>query len=1185
MQPELVILIHGTGAGSPNDDGDRWWQRGSAFWRSLDEICAPDAACGPTDGRLFHWSGVNSEAERRNAGLELFLYLKALDRRGTPYHLVCHSHGGSVAWRALLESVRRREPLECLRDWITIGTPFLNYGADRGRVWLCLPLIAAVVAGLAVYPSAVALAEYARPIIQDKNAAPVLALLALWSILAIGGGIVVWGLVVLGLALRRVRAEARTADLAWTEYGRRWRGIYSDDDEAVNGLRATLIKREDLVPRVRASSTSVLGGILAWLVSPIRVVYNRLVAPASDDFVWRHISRQFQGTDIPGLSLRAVNRSPHRSATSGPLPSALNVKLVELANANAAATLAGLRNAFGVAAASSAPSGLLVNLQRELSWNELVHTSYFSVEEIRSLLRPSSTPHDGDADPGLDAPVPAPWQGDAGPWTGQGHTVWAAVALFLTACVAGAAMMGSIVHRASVETYTDDYQILQVVSALSLEAVASMAGGSYHGDDIEKWMDALVRAGHASAVVSAGFVCADCEPEVRAGLFARAFTALVANERVGLAFELADAANARFPPRVMELSLLTTIRELPSDWMLSAGPRVAARLREKWKTSPPPSADDGGWLLKLHDRASIDNEITLALIAAQALHGQLSTAILGLRNVKPADRGTVPVDILRELMKREDDASALAIAEYLDEDFHTVDLPGLAALLHKKNRPLEASAVLDRAAAAARREDRLLSLAKDLVRLGILAEAKKLAFELHRSGSESSLIEVAVEFARIGHVPEAIECLQAVSLPASAPQWGLRREFTEGWKVVFAAALRTGSFERAEALVARFGELERRRASYELAEALASAGNFDGALRVASTIKQSRSRNIALLRSVAQKAEGTASWKSVSGRLLELVRLLPPRERVDDFASVVDKSGPGRESAALAREVIGFASELDSPAKQRVVVMLSDSGMLEDALKVFLTIPPSDRDSVVASLFVAHLRNQQWDEGIRLVQGAGAIEVPVQLIPLTTEREKVVSIARALAQHGSAEDGVVYAARCGFVDVAVDVVRAAPAERRERAVGTIASMLVEDGHSMAELESQVVGFPREFQDWFRYAMAFSLSHRDRLGDGLLMASRVTDLLNRQDATTRLLDSIPSGKGLTSDGLTAAWGAVRRVLDPEIQMRLLVKVGQGFSSIGEYRAARLACTPTSVAHRAECFGGILNDYVSAKELES
>lgn len=102
----LVILVHGTFAGdkTKSDVGERWWQRGSNTWKWLEENLPPEIRLPESHIRLFHWSGKNSQAERLAASLELLVMLIGLEKEGRKYHLVGHSHGGSLIWEALVSA-------------------------------------------------------------------------------------------------------------------------------------------------------------------------------------------------------------------------------------------------------------------------------------------------------------------------------------------------------------------------------------------------------------------------------------------------------------------------------------------------------------------------------------------------------------------------------------------------------------------------------------------------------------------------------------------------------------------------------------------------------------------------------------------------------------------------------------------------------------------------------------------------------------------------------------------------------------------------------------------------------------------------------------------------------------------------------------------------------------------------
>ena len=152
---ELVLLVHGTFANNPSktrDDHLRWWQAGGDVWTRIDQQL-PEKFHVASDPRteVFSWSGDNSERDRRAGGRELFKHLQKLEKDGTRYHLVGHSHGGSVIWHCLLESVKRRlqfhrkvrlrrremdkkMSLPGLRSFTTIGTPFLQLDTPALRL-------------------------------------------------------------------------------------------------------------------------------------------------------------------------------------------------------------------------------------------------------------------------------------------------------------------------------------------------------------------------------------------------------------------------------------------------------------------------------------------------------------------------------------------------------------------------------------------------------------------------------------------------------------------------------------------------------------------------------------------------------------------------------------------------------------------------------------------------------------------------------------------------------------------------------------------------------------------------------------------------------------------------------------------------------------------------------------------
>ena len=104
----------------------RWWQQGSPAWNELSQRL-PAGARLAKRGEVFHWSGDNSERARIKAGHDLLERLLEFETAGQSYHLIGHSHGGSVIWHALRLATLRQKQLPGLKSWNTVGTPFLHY--------------------------------------------------------------------------------------------------------------------------------------------------------------------------------------------------------------------------------------------------------------------------------------------------------------------------------------------------------------------------------------------------------------------------------------------------------------------------------------------------------------------------------------------------------------------------------------------------------------------------------------------------------------------------------------------------------------------------------------------------------------------------------------------------------------------------------------------------------------------------------------------------------------------------------------------------------------------------------------------------------------------------------------------------------------------------------------------------
>jgi hypothetical protein len=124
-----IITLHGTNASGP-EEGDRWWQRGSACETDLRRFVEAE------DGTLTYaplvWTGLNSEGARREAAEKLVQRMSGLEAQGERYCVIGHSHGGSVISHALLIAANRKLALPGMSRWITVGTPFI----EPQKAWL-----------------------------------------------------------------------------------------------------------------------------------------------------------------------------------------------------------------------------------------------------------------------------------------------------------------------------------------------------------------------------------------------------------------------------------------------------------------------------------------------------------------------------------------------------------------------------------------------------------------------------------------------------------------------------------------------------------------------------------------------------------------------------------------------------------------------------------------------------------------------------------------------------------------------------------------------------------------------------------------------------------------------------------------------------------------------------------------
>ncbi|QEG36849.1 lipase family protein [Bythopirellula goksoeyrii] len=442
---ELTILVHGTFAADKSNTGNKWWQSGSSHAVEL-QSRLPGHVRVAKDSEVFHWSGENGERARSKAAAQLLKHLQPLEKAKKPYHLVGHSHGGSVIWNTLRLATLTGHPLRNLRSWTTVGTPFLH---QKGRgFWHLANLMCAVLGLLLLRPVFNAGHRFATLIwdaysgedavltlLPDEQLgyiavirAPFLAIgewlglsvernaqgIHLGSFNPAGDlsffeylystreGII---LVVLTsfcfylcfhlammcfrpvLESLRVRADTRLERNAFRHYGSRWLGLWSPDDEAINGLRATLDLSctfvKQLAPRERVYFTdniSILSRPYYWLLAPL---FNRVFRPVFDSMVKGVVIRSAQGNDRPSAQVIAVLPTPVLKGHHAPaLPEYLRRKILLESDRHAGRIVPRFRQLLGCPSFTSG----LESFSTHLSGKELVHTSYLDHGEVLDLI-------------------------------------------------------------------------------------------------------------------------------------------------------------------------------------------------------------------------------------------------------------------------------------------------------------------------------------------------------------------------------------------------------------------------------------------------------------------------------------------------------------------------------------------------------------------------------------------------------------------------------------------------------------------------------------------------------------------------------------------------------------------------------------------------------------------------------
>ncbi|MBC7822074.1 MAG: hypothetical protein IAG10_34750 [Planctomycetaceae bacterium] len=396
---DIVLLIHGTFAGSNDDKGDKWWQRESKFWNDLNnKLGGSGAVCF----EVFQWSGTNSEIARQQAATGLLLKLIHPNARGKRFHLIGHSHGGSVIWLALKMAEANSHffglmpngetwRLDNVKTWSTIGTPFISY-RFLSTVETILWSLVFVVLGSPIF----ALSWW-----YGLGASDEFPTKLWWT--AVPLGLATLMLMEIGIIAPIQKGvdqgrDRRTLD----RFGSRWLGIWSLQDEAIQGLKESVTlhrktttesKRlrkfhglnEMMLGMGMQPSVLVIHLIRKLLSVPIRVL-SVLFNPLATWWFWSKLRKMIQGNDLLFRECDRVEASPVPNAGE-PLQGDLDLHLIDLANRHATALVPKFRQSLGQTELPPVDSNQLIGaILGDFTGAGLVHNSYYDHPDVRELL-------------------------------------------------------------------------------------------------------------------------------------------------------------------------------------------------------------------------------------------------------------------------------------------------------------------------------------------------------------------------------------------------------------------------------------------------------------------------------------------------------------------------------------------------------------------------------------------------------------------------------------------------------------------------------------------------------------------------------------------------------------------------------------------------------------------------------
>lgn len=341
-----IITVHGTFAHLASNlehdaktaaDNLRWWQPNSTFAQHTQQLVSGEnneVTIAP-----FVWSGDNSELARRAAGTRLLQKMKESEKRQEPYCVVGHSHGGSVIAAALVESAARGVPLDHLRKWISVGTPFVELRKERFLFFrLSILMKALFVASLMLLFMSFfsTLAELLDGGWNDARQHQLLRYLISMGLMAVP--FIVFAGITAYLDRRHLFFyRSRIVQRARNAFSLRWLPLLHSEDEAVQGLSSlrtvkfNIFHKTFAVPFLSLASVFILPLAYVYLIhSPTHMVAitnflrDNIYAIENFERIERSVSSSRQQIRELRRDLRIAKARLERADTN--LPEVLNAR-------------------------------------------------------------------------------------------------------------------------------------------------------------------------------------------------------------------------------------------------------------------------------------------------------------------------------------------------------------------------------------------------------------------------------------------------------------------------------------------------------------------------------------------------------------------------------------------------------------------------------------------------------------------------------------------------------------------------------------------------------------------------------------------------------------------------------------------------------------------------------------------